>query len=373
MGDNTKKGANSGVNGGAGYSFQKVCIIKLMFDNFEMFSCSDNDYFIYVEHHDDFLFVYLDKNNRLYKLESYQAKKSSKKWTISNDFITIVNDIISVGINIDEDNSLEKSKEYGHKLYFITNEDVELSVTVDVTVDKKKKKKKHVKTVNCANHTCSYIELDDLIKNRIEKELSLLNNADSNQIRNVHFKRIDLPKQYKEWKDNLVGACYRLLGKKVEDHNAVIDTLMSLLSDVELKYNNRGEILLSDETKRLSKKDIDHAFNIFEIRKKSFAFWRENAMQLSKQLKISVTSQHRSIAYINIFFDLFKDNRQVEYRKIYKFVRENRHVDDNHYSVIDCIKELYESFISKETCSLPNDKVAFSIIAAYVETRKLHD
>ncbi|WP_158144045.1 hypothetical protein [Vibrio metschnikovii] len=57
--------SNSGVEGGSGYSFQRCCVVFLLFEDYEKLNIEN--YFICLEHHEDFLFAFLDENKHLKK------------------------------------------------------------------------------------------------------------------------------------------------------------------------------------------------------------------------------------------------------------------------------------------------------------------
>lgn len=69
-----KKAANSGVVALSGYEFQRNCALFLLLDNYDSFK--DKDYFLCIEHYDDFLFCYRTADStQVEKIEAYQAKK----------------------------------------------------------------------------------------------------------------------------------------------------------------------------------------------------------------------------------------------------------------------------------------------------------
>lgn len=66
---------NAGVHGAAGIEFQKHCALYLLFEEYD--NLNDTKYFICIEHKDDFLFCYQDKEGLVHSIDCYQAKKSS--------------------------------------------------------------------------------------------------------------------------------------------------------------------------------------------------------------------------------------------------------------------------------------------------------
>jgi hypothetical protein len=91
-----------------------------LLDNFNSFI--NKNFFICIEHHDDFLFCYkTDCLVYINEIYAYQAKKlSGKIWTIDARFSEMVSKILLVGDNLKND-SFEKSEDYRHQLTFISN------------------------------------------------------------------------------------------------------------------------------------------------------------------------------------------------------------------------------------------------------------
>ena len=116
--------SNSGVEGGSGYSFQRCCVVFLLFEGYKTISLKD--YFICLEHHEDFLFAFLDENGHLKKIDTYQAKKSRDDWKTDNNLCEIIGKITSVGKELLKD-PLRKSDDYQHTLNFLTNRNVVLT------------------------------------------------------------------------------------------------------------------------------------------------------------------------------------------------------------------------------------------------------
>ena len=74
------KYSNSGVVGSSGYECQKHWALYILLEQYN--DIKDTKYFIFLEHYEDFLFAYMNKDEMINKIETYQAKKSAKKWTI---------------------------------------------------------------------------------------------------------------------------------------------------------------------------------------------------------------------------------------------------------------------------------------------------
>lgn len=116
--------SNSGVEGGSGYSFQRCCVVFLLFEGYE--EINSKNYFICLEHHEDFLFAYLDEHGKLNKIDTYQAKKSRDDWRTDDDLCEIIGKMTMVGKELISD-PIEKSNDYQHTLTFLTNRNILLT------------------------------------------------------------------------------------------------------------------------------------------------------------------------------------------------------------------------------------------------------
>ncbi|MNJ50350.1 hypothetical protein D3C77_456210 [compost metagenome] len=161
-------------------------------------------------------------------------------------------------------------------------------------------------------------------------------------------------------------------GQQVNDHEAVISTLMQLLEDVAQTYNDDNKVLLSDQSKRVTKNKINETFKMFTESRKSFDFWRQYSEQISTQLNLKLPIRRRAKELLENCFDYFKDIQQIEYRKIYKFVEARTDIDELHVSEADCIVDLYHRYQKEFQPRLENHMVSFAVIAAYVETRGMY-
>ncbi|WLE95466.1 MAG: hypothetical protein QTN59_12320 [Candidatus Electrothrix communis] len=357
------KNSNSGVEGASGYTFQRCCVVHLLFDEFE--NLKPVDYFVCVEHHEDFLFAFLDKDGSLQKVDTYQAKKSRDDWKIDQDFCEIIGKITLVGKELINDKH-HKTNYYKHTLNFLTNRNILLKSKNE------KDKKQQSEKIQISNKSVGFSNLHETIQENIKSKLVNGEKADFQQLENVSFNFIDLPQSYKGWKRILVGLSTEIFGDDINDHEAIVTTLMKLLQDIELTYNNKNLVLLADTNKRLSKNKIDSTFNMFVESKKSFDFWRAYADELSRKLKIKLPIKRRAKELLENCFDFFKDIQQVEYRKIYRYVEEHLDIDEKHSNEADCIVEIYQTYINIYQPRLENYMVAFAVIAAYVETRGMH-
>jgi hypothetical protein len=354
--------SNSGVEGGSGYSFQRCCVVFLLFEGYE--EINSNNYFICLEHHEDFLFAYLDDHGKLNKIDTYQAKKSRDDWRTDDDLCEIIGKITMVGKELIRD-PIEKSNDYQHTLNFLTNRNILL------TSKKENGEKQDKIKVQVSNKRKKYSDLSDKIKNNIEPRIcqSIL---ESTQLEHIYFQYIDFAQSHKNWQRELKGLAIEHFGQQVNDHEAVISTLMQLLEDVAQTYNDDNKVLLSDQSKRVTKNKINETFKMFTESRKSFDFWRQYSDQISTQLNLKLPIRRRAKELLENCFDYFKDIQQIEYRKIYKFVEARTDIDELHVSEADCIVDLYHRYQEEFQPRLENHMVSFAVIAAYVETRGMY-
>jgi len=354
--------SNSGVEGASGYSFQRCCVVFLLFEDHE--TINQENYFICLEHHEDFLFAFLDDKGDLRKVDTYQAKKSRDDWKIDSDLCEIIGKMTAVGKELLNDPH-PKSNDYQHTLSFLTNRNIVLkSKRVNKT-------KQQIEKIQISNKSKKYIELHEEIRKNIEPRISQ-SILEKTQLDNVKFQYIDLSQGYRNWQRVLTGLSTEQFGTDVNDHEAVISTLMRLLQDVEQSYNDNNLVLLSDNSKRLTRKKINETFNMLTESKKSFDFWRKYSEEISVELDLKLPIRRRARELLENCFDYFKDIQQVEYRKIYQFVENRTDIDERHISEADCIVDLYHCYINEFKPRLESHMVAFSIIAAYVETRGMY-
>lgn len=354
--------SNSGVEGASGYSFQRCCVVYLLFEDFETINL--DNYFICLEHHEDFLFAFLDENGDLKKIDTYQAKKSRDDWKIDSDLCEIIGKMTSVGKELLND-PFSKSADYQHTLNFLTNRNVLLTSKKENETTQKREK------IQVSNRLKKYFDLHVEIKKNIEPRISKEILVET-QLKNIQFQYIDLAQSNKSWQRTLNGLSIEHFGQKVNDHDAVISTLMRLLQDVEQTYNDNNLVLLSDPSKRVAKVKINETFSMFTESKKSFDFWRQYSEQLSKELHLKLPIQRKAKELLENCFDYFKDIQQVEYRKVYQFVEKRTDIDDNHSSEAECIVDLYNRYFNEFSPRLESHMVAFAVIASYVETRGMY-
>lgn len=354
-----KNDANSGVEALTGFSFQRNSAIFLVLENYDIYV--GRNFFICIEHHDDFIFAHLDDSNQLSKVNSYQAKKSTVEWTITKEFAEIIAKITLVGEDLKKD-TIQKTKDYIQELSFLSNKSIKLNCGT------RGKSPKSSVIIKENNLLALYSDLPSPIQQNFLNKLSEFPYI-NDQLVNISFRYIDVGNTDKAQRDQLTGMLSQKFKDKIHDASAALDLLLNLFRDVETIYNQQNSSKLLDASKRVYSRDIFKALNVICTKAKAYELWRTHANSLGASLKIPVSKSRNYIEYINNSFDYFKDLTQIEFRKIYKFVDDNRDVDDIFYTELECIQTLQERFSKENQTQLENEVVSFSIIAAYVETR----
>lgn len=350
-----KKSSNSGVNGTGGYEFQKHCALYIFLEQYN--DIKDSKYFICLEHHEDFLFCYLDEKEIITSIETYQAKKSSEKWTMHNEeFKKIIQKILEVGTDLKNDKA-PKASDYFHNLHFLSNHEISLS--------KQKDKKKILNTINESNNTIKYNELYKEIKDEL---LSLTDSDTKNEIENLLFKYIDFAKTYKSQQQHLVGAFDDIFGKSIKDHKASVIVLLSLFRDVENILNQGNIVSLMDKSKRVESKQINEALNVITTKQKAFDEWKSKEETYRPILRIPTTEIENFKLNFGNAFDYFKDLEAVEHKKIFNFVKQ---IDlSDCYSSKEDLTKIVNEFSKKYNTQFNEVATKASLLASYIQVRE---
>lgn len=75
MAKKTIKATNAGVNAITGFALQRNTALYLILDKYES-KYKDANYFVCIEHHEDCLICFLDKNNSIKLLKRTNQKRS---------------------------------------------------------------------------------------------------------------------------------------------------------------------------------------------------------------------------------------------------------------------------------------------------------
>jgi len=118
------RATNAGVHAATGFEFQKHCALFIYLDRY--FQNIDKNFFICFEHHDDFLFAYLNDVDELEDIEIYQAKKSTLQWGLNKKLIEPLLKILDTVDQVEKD-EIRKEKDYKVLLFFITNAYIKLT------------------------------------------------------------------------------------------------------------------------------------------------------------------------------------------------------------------------------------------------------
>jgi len=250
----TNKAVNAGVHGASGLEFQKHCALYVLFDRYS--ALKEKNYFICLEHHEDFIFCYKDDKDLVISIDAFQAKKASTPWGMEAELFELIHKITSVGLDLISD-EIPKSEQYNHSLAFVTNNSISLT-------NGKKKPDAKSATINESNNHVVFSSLDVSIRDKIIEELrtrQLSLQTQIDELQNFSLMHFDLPKTTASQKDTLVGLFDRIFGSKIINHRAAVETLLALFRDAE-NFINQGNIAkLMDEKKRVSSATINLANN----------------------------------------------------------------------------------------------------------------
>ena len=253
-----KSSANAGIEALLGFEFQRNCALYLLLENYDRFK--KREFFLCIEHHDDFLFCYRSNyQDKIEEIQSYQAKKlSGAIWTINERFSEAIAKMLEVGNELISDPAA-KCQDYTHELTFISNTDVKLAYKP--RKDEKTQGKKEISCLlNEQNWKCSYNEMPREIKQTIDKKVETFCKEKDityhkDQLDNLHIQWIGLPRRADDQKDLLVGRVFRNF-PHVSDPKAAVELLLTLFREVEAVYNQGRVIRLLDKTKRIEGSEI---------------------------------------------------------------------------------------------------------------------
>ena len=363
-----KKSANSGIDALLGFEFQRNCALYLLLDQYHRFS--GREFFLSIEHHDDFLFCYrTDCRSNIEEVHSYQAKKlSGKVWAIDKRFSEIIAKMLEVGNDLRNDPA-PKCQNYTHELTFISNSDIELKFTPNKQ-EKVDGKKEITILLNEQNCKRKYDSFPHEIKDKITKKVNGLCNKEEitfhkHELDNLHIQWVDFPRTKRAQKDCLVGLMRRKF-PHVSDSFAAVELLLSLFREVEAIYNQGKVITLLDSSKRVEGDEIRKAIDVIETEQKTFKLWRDHSTELARRFRVPIGIQNNHENYIKNTFELLKDMMNNEHQIIKSFVRDNDY-SMSYYSH----EEMFEAYVSdiksKNSINLNDIDIFFSTLCAFVE------
>lgn len=354
------KSVNAGVHAQTGFALQRNTALYILLSDYHS-KFEKNDYFICLEHHDDFLFCFLDKNGNYEKIDVYQSKKASSDWTINNELIILISKLLNTGTQLIQDESLCKSDNYLHELYFSSNRLIKL--------ESKVKSSPLVSTkIDETNCLVSFKKLPNEIQETIKNKLNIKsNNHHKLNLEKLHFFYIDLAKTDAAQQEQLVGKITNLFGKKVIDPKAAKEAILQLFRNVETVFNQGNKAKLLDRTKQVSSKDINDAIGLITTTSKAFDYWRSQESRISEKLKIRPFEKCIFSQTFETAFDYFKSIEEQEHRKILIFVNKNHH-KSNKYSEEEVVLDLYDLFLKENNTNFKELELKAIIYAAYFET-----
>ena len=364
-----KKAANAGIDALLGFEFQRNCALYLVLNDYDRFK--GREFFLCIEHHDDFLFCYRTNcRSSIEEIHSYQAKKLSggNVWTINKRFSEVVAKMLEVGNDLINDPA-PKCQSYTHDLTFVSNTDIRLNYT-PTKKEKTEGKKEITYLLNEQRCKCSYDAIPDEIKDKIKKQVNSFCDEKTItyhklELDNLHIQWVDFPRKKNEQKGALIGLMVMEF-PHVSDPMAAIELLLSLFREVEAVYNQDKIVTLLDTTKRVEGDEIKKAIDIIETEQKTFKLWRDYSTELSRKFRVPIGVQNNHKNHIRNTFELLKDMSNNEHQIIKGFVRENDYSMD-HYSHDDMFYAYVYDIKSKNSMNLKDIDIFFSTLCSFVE------
>lgn len=361
-----KKSVNGGVDAQVGFDFQRNCALYLLLDDYESFK--EKNFFVCIEHHDDFLYCFRTIEG-IENINAYQVKKlSGNIWKIDTRFSEIINKILCVGGDLRNDDIL-KTENYNHKLTFISNTEFELKIKPN----KKEKESGKFDITTRINETypvCRYRDVHEDIRIKIEEKIeeycqSQGDEFNSIELENLFIQWVDFPKTPKEQKRSLIGLMKDKF-PNVTDAKAAIDLLINLFKDVEVTYNSQNLAKLLDISKRVEGDVIKKAIDVIEFEQKTFDLWREISKEVIVKFRFSIAIRKNAEIEIATTFEYLKDMNNYEHQLIKDYIKNN----DYSFSYSD-YSEMFQGYIENikkvNEINLSEKDFFFACLCSYVE------
>jgi hypothetical protein len=358
-------GDNGGVHAQNGFALQRNTAIFLLLDNyFDKFE--NKKFFVCLEHHDDFLFCFLNENEEVDLIEAYQSKKKgSDIWRLNEELYKIITKLLETGKDLIKD-EIAKSSEYNHILYFSSNQTINL--------EHKPKKSEQLPTISVSinddNLNENYSSLPNEIKEKITRNITEIDLH--NELDNLSFIFIDLPKKPEEQENQLVGTINKVFGNKIFDKQAALSTIITLFHKIETTFNQGGKAKLLDKSKRISSETIQETFNIITAKSKAFDYWKKHTDSIAQKLEIPVSQKYSFRLDFESAFDFFKSIEQQEHRCILDFVK-NNYQTLKAYTEADGVLELFQLFKKKNATHFIDIQLKAILFAALFEVLYLKE
>lgn len=360
----TDKTINSGPDAQNGFALQRNTAIFLLLENY-VSKFQNKKYFVCLEHHEDFLFCFLNENDTVSLIEAYQSKKKSPDiWRLNNELYQILTKLLKTGKALIDD-EIPKSSEYNHILYFSSNQTIDLKHDPNSKNTIKSKKLPTVSvSIKADNPNSIYPNLPNEISNKIKTNISETDLH--SELDNLTFIWIPFTTTEKEQENQLVGKIDEVFGKQIFDKRAAIDTLISLFRKIETTYNKGNIVKLLDKTKRVSNYEVENAFNILTTKAKCFDYWHRKKAEISSKLKIKITDKEIFELAFDSAFDFFKSFKEAEHQRVFNFVKKQIN-NLTSFSEEDCVFELLELFKSSERTKFNDLQLKAILFAALFE------
>jgi hypothetical protein len=350
---------NAGVHANIGMDFQKNCTIYLSLEKYNMLK--GLRYFIILEHLEDIIFGFLENDTLLTKIETYQAKKSSTKWT-SGNILEIIKKIAETSQSILNDPH-PKALSFNQENYFATNNIIELKSTV--------KNEDFICTVNESTQVYNYNDLDQNIKEKLLKgnKKVIFNKENEGNFETLKFRFIDLNRTPQSQLDLLNGMFVSVFGESIADHKAALYSFYFALKTIESRLNQGNVAKLSDNKKRIESYEIENILKILTTKKLAFDFWRNKGDEIRQELNINIFDASTFELHFQNSFDKFKDINESEHQKIFDFIKNNKQIFKNHSSDKVCMNDFINTFNKEKSSTLSSLQLKATIVAAYIEIK----
>lgn len=351
------RNTNAGVHALNGFALQRNTALYILLSDYHSIFKNKN-YFVCLEHHDDFLFCFLDEGGNCEKIDVYQSKKASSDWTINKELRSIIVKLLETGKQLIIDQSLTKAPSYQHKLHFSSNRPIKLKHKIN-------KNNTISQSIDESNCLVSFNELPNEIKGEITTKLPI-DSDHQLELDKLHFLYVDLPKTDATQQEQLIGKINCLFGKQITDSKAAIETIIHLFKKIETVFNQRNKVKLLDPCKQVTSQQIDEAINLITTKAKAFDYWRSQERSIRNTLKIKFIDGDTFQYTFETAFDLFKAIENQEHRDIFNFVKSN-YSNSVKLHPEDIVLELHELFLKKNDTQFDEIKLKAIIYAAYFE------
>ena len=353
------KSTNAGVHAQTGFALQRNSALFLLLESY-FIKFNGRKYFICLEHQDDFIFCFLDEDDKAELIEAFQSKmKASDIWRANPEMFGIIKKLLKTGKALLVD-PIPKSLSYNHVLYFSTNQ----TINLEHRPLKSENKPFILESIKADNKNVSFQYLDIEIQNKFTQGIS--DNDLHKELKNLSFLWIPFTNTVKEQENQLVGKIDEIFGNKIFDHRAAVNLLISLFRDIEVIYNQGSVTKLLDQTKRVDNKKIEEAVSILTKKSKCFDHWHNQKQNVSHILNIKPVDKDIFELDFSTAFDLFKSLEEAEYRKILQFCRDNIQ-NLITYTEEENLFELFTLFTQTQTSTFEDLELKAIFFAAYFE------